>query len=351
MAKRKAATPADAPTIEHVRANKVYGQLAGAKRDRAERLAETKRIFGDRVVAVDLHTHSNYSDGKGTIEQNREAALNAGLDFVFATDHKGRRHKRSALRFENMSWGQEPGSRGHHIGVLCNSETLKPKGEDFVEDFETAKSIAPFAWIPHPAGWYPRMKYTQEQLDILWRVGPEFAMEALNAAGKIESAYDSFDETAIAVWDRLLCDGRRVTPVGGSDAHVPEGIGTVWTVALDCDPAADSIIDALNAGRCQATEASLLDLRQDGHPMGAAVQVKKGEPVRFSFRAADAWGLQCVRIVSGGKARKTLYPRDETLVAGEWTIRPRSDTYVRLESRAVDNRRAFSAPIYLEVQG
>ena len=350
MAQQKAAS-ASHEELAQARAQRVYTWLAAVKRDRAERLAETKRLFGGKVVCMDPHTHSTYSDGKGTVDQNHEAAVNAGLDFVFASDHASLGQKRVAKKFGDMSWGQEPGAGAHHIGLLCNEKLFKPKKEEIAADFDKARSLAPFVWVPHPAGWYPRTAYSEEKIATLWTLGQEFAMEVLNGAHKVETAYDQFDEAAIAVWDRLLCDGRRVTPLGGSDAHAPEGIGCVWTAVLGADPEPDSLIKALNAGRCQASEASLLDFRLDGNPMGSAVKVKKGGEISFSFRAVDAAGIQCVRIVSGGQVRKTLYPRDEPVVEGAWKMRPRSATYCRLESRAVDNRRAFSAPIYVEVDG
>lgn len=349
MAKGKAASSGAEETLEQARSKRVYTWLAAVKSDRAERLAETKRLFGGKVACMDPHTHSNHSDGKGTVEQNQEAAVNAGLDFVFASDHRSLGQKRNVKKFANMSWGQEPGAGAHHLGLLCNERLFKPKLDEFAADFARASKQAPFVWIPHPAGWYPRTAYSEEKIAALWTIGRDFAVEVLNGAHKVETAYDRFDEAAIAVWDRLLCDGRRVTPLGGSDAHAPEGIGCVWTAVLGADPEPDSLIKALNAGRCQATEASLLDFRLDGQPMGSAVKVKKGQEISLSYRAVDAAGIQCVRIVSAGKVRKTLYPRDKQVVEGEWKMRPRTDTYCRLESRAVDNRRAYSAPIYLEV--
>jgi len=65
----------------------------------------------------------------------------------------------------------------------------------------------------------------------------------------IDRAYDSFDAKADEVWDRLLCDGRKVTAVGGSDAHCPEEIGSAWTGVFSraCD--AGSIVSALARGQ------------------------------------------------------------------------------------------------------
>ena len=63
---------------------------------------------------------------------------------------------------------------------------------------------------------------------------------------------------------------------------------------------------------------------------------------------ADSFGLASVRIVSGGKVIKEIDARGAPLVEAtlvrKATGRP---AYYRLECTANDDRRAFSAPIYV----
>lgn len=334
--------------LQEKRFNTLCSWLANYSRDQAQRLAETKKIFGGLVTVADLHTHSEFSDGKATIAMNREAAVNAGMDLVFATDHHSLGQKRAVRGIPSMSWGQEPGGGMHHIGLLHNRRRFTPGKDEFARNFARAGQLAPFVWIPHPAGWYPKTTYSEEKIAALWDIGPSFAMEVINGAAKIGRAFDKFDEAAVAAWDRLLMDGRRVTPVGASDAHVPEGIGCCWTGLPGVKANPEDVIKALNRGCCMASESSLLSIRVKGRRMGSAVKVATGSRQTMSYRVADSAGLQCVRFIVGGRVRRTIYPRDRQLVSGEWSFVPsRRDGYVRLESRAVDNRRAFSAPVYL----
>lgn len=322
--------------------------LADLQGDQARRLRDTRALFGEPIVLADLHTHSEHSDGRSTLAMNRDAGIAAGLDFVFATDHRSLTQKRGIRNMPTMSWGQEPGGLHHHIGLLCNTRLFTPRKDRLDLDIERARRLAPFVWIPHPAGWYPRKYYTEEQTAALWTLAPAFAMELLNGAHRIGTAFDQFDEAAVLVWDRLLADGIRVTPVGASDAHIPESIGCCWTALPGIKANVASVIKGLNAGYCLASEGPLLTIRINGRPMGSSVRSTPGRRrLTLTYRVVDAAGLQCVRIVAGGRVRKTLYPRDATCVEGEWSFNPAGMHYVRLDARATDNRRAFSAPIYI----
>lgn len=334
--------------LEARRHSTVQSWLATHQGDQAARLRQTRELFGKPVVIIDPHTHSEYSDGRATIAMNRDAGITAGIDIVFATDHASLNQKRAIRNMPTMSWGQEPGAGSHHIGLLCNTRLFVPRKENIADDVAKARTLAPFVWIPHPAGWYPSTVYSEEKKETLWTLAPAFAMEVINGAHRIGTAFDQFDAAAVALWDRLLDDGIRVTPLGGSDAHVPEGIGVCWTALPGVEANAEAVVQSLNTGCCLASEAPLLAIHMDGQPMGATVPANGRKRRIMQYRVVDAAGLQCVRIIADGRVRKTVYPRDETILEGEWACPASIKRYVRLEARAVDNRRAFSAPIYLE---
>jgi len=326
------------------------GWLGDFRGDQARRLAATRALFDEPVVIIDPHTHSEHSDGNAPVAANHAVAAAAGIDILFATDHGSLGQKRDIRARTGASWGQEPGALHHHIGLLCNTRLFKPRRDRLDLDIARARRLAPFVWIPHPAGWYPGTVYSEEQKAALWTLAPAFAMEVLNGAHHIGTAFDRFDEAAVALWDRLLADGIRVTPLGGSDAHIPESIGCCWTAVPDARPTAASVIEGLNAGRCLASEGPLLALWIEGRPMGSDIRAGPGKRVRVRFRAADAAGLQCVRLVADGRAVKTVWPRDAAVVEEELMFAPGRACSLRLEARAVDNRRAFAAPLYFARQ-
>jgi len=345
----------DSEKLRRMRFDRLVGRIGLYKRDLARRLATTRKLFARKILTVDIHTHSNYSDGRCTVEQLHEAMKNAGLDFMFVTDHSSLGQKRVVRKWRDVSWGQEPVSRNatgghwmHHIGLLCGRHRFRPRSDSTAADLERARKIAPFVWIPHPVGWYPANWYPQQWIDALWTLGQEFAMEIINGAHKVVRAYDTFDQKAVNVWDQLLCDGKKVTPLGGSDAHLPEEIGSVWTAVFAPRRTDRSIIKALNEGRCFASEASLMEFSCNGLPMGATVEKKKGTKLQLKYRVVDAAGIASVRIISKGKVTKQINTRNQTVVEGRLIRKVTANpTYYRLESTAADDRRAFSAPIYV----
>ncbi len=316
----------------------------------AERLNKTRKIFGRKVYSVDIHTHSSFSDGIGTVMDNHERAEIAGLDFMFATDHGRIGQRRIVRRWKDASWGQEPGMGSHHIGLLCNTRVFRPdRAAPPVVNLKNARKIAPFAWIPHPVGWYPGW-YPDSAVEQLWDAGDSFAMEIINGAAKIIRAYDQFDAKTVRVWDRLLCDGRKVTAVAGSDAHCPEDIGNVWCGVFASTRSAPAIIKALNEGLCFASEAALMDFSCDSRPMGATLRKRPGAAMQLRFRVADSAGLVRVRIISQGKLIHEALSDGETFVEGSLPVKAgKKPTYYRLESVSADDMRAFSTPIYIEV--
>lgn len=330
------------------RLEELSGRIMMYKKALAERLLASKKIFKDKVYAVDIHCHSSYSDGLGTPLDNYECAKNAGLDFLFITDHNSISQKREIKKYEDASWGQEPGAGLHHIGLLNNSRVFTPSLKNLRADFEKAKTMAPFAWIPHPAGWYPSMWYNNEQIESLWTLGENFAMEVINGACKTVNAYDNFDAKAVQVWERLLCDGKRVTALGASDAHISEDIGSVWTGVFSDELNASSIIASMCQGNCFASEAALMDFSCNGMPMGSEIKARAKAEIKLAFKIADSAGIASVSIVSNGKILKHIDVGHETFVKSTITDIPRKNkTYYRLEVISSDKRRAFSTPIYV----
>lgn len=104
----------------------LQGWIADLQSDQTRRLKETRALFGQPVAIIDPHTHSEHSDGKATIAMNREAGIAAGIDLVFATDHRSLKQKKVIHKMPTMSWGQEPGALHHHLGLLCNKRLFTP---------------------------------------------------------------------------------------------------------------------------------------------------------------------------------------------------------------------------------
>lgn len=312
-----------------------------------ERVEQTSKLVSFKVYRGDLHYHSTYSDGVATVHETKKWIDRAGLDFFFITDHGTVNQKRGCQKYENLWWGQEPGTQYHHLGILGIDRKYTPK-RDLAYDYHKAKELGGYPFIPHPAGWFPTTLYSDEQKEALNLLGEEFAIEIINGANQVFDCFDITDQMSIELWDKHLCQGKRVTGLGNTDAHLPQAIGDVWT-AVFCEPLTkENVIDALWKGHCFASDAPLVNITLNDAQMGDVVYLPAGSKAMVHYECADSRGLSEVRIIKDGQCIEKISPIDNVKV--EDTIEIRFDdgkSYCRLECFSLDQRRAYSNPIYV----
>jgi len=110
------------------------GEFEAAEKGELPNLIETEDVRGD------LHVHTNYSDGKGTIESMAEAAIALGYEYLVFCDHSQSlrvanglsperlKEKLVAVRGADEKYGE--------IRLLCGSEVdiLKDGALDYEDD-------------------------------------------------------------------------------------------------------------------------------------------------------------------------------------------------------------------------
>ncbi len=313
----------------------------------AARAQATGRLAGFKFIRGDLHMHTVYSDGRGSVDENWAVAKARGLDFIFVTDHGTVRQKVECKKFRHVWWGQEPGAGPHHVCILDNDRKFTPTG-DMKRDFETLRRMGLFFFYPHPTGWFPRQYYSQEQQDALAEVGNEFAIEVMNGIFRSHAFHEEWQDSAVALWDRYLCEGFRVIGLGASDAHFAHGVGNTWTGLVDTSLSRRSVLRTLKSGRVFASSGPAIDIRCGRVPMGGTARTRK-DRLKLTFECADDYGLNWVKVIQDGKERRRFECRGAKHVLESITIRPRKrGGYVRVECAANDDQRAYANPIYLE---
>ena len=312
-----------------------------------ERIERTFDLVDFRAFRGDLHTHSTYSDGVGTVDELKAVADAAGLDFFFVTDHGTVNQKRSCRKYEHVWWGQEPGTQYHHLGILGIDRKYTPK-QDLVYDYRRVQALGGFPFIPHPAGWFPGTRYSEEQKDALNLLGDAFAIEIINGANQVFDCYDVTDEQSIELWDQHLSQGKRVIALGNSDAHLAEGIGDIWNGVFCEALEKNAVMDAVRKGHCFVSDAPLVRIELNGARMGDVVRVERGSEIKLSFECADSLGLTVIRVIKNGAVLETIQPDGQVRVARTVTDRfGDGKSYYRVECLAADRRRAYSNPIYV----
>ena len=195
-----------------------------------------------------LHLHTTHSDGTLSPASLADAVRSTGFDFFAVTDHNNTTHSREAL----------PGIPLHIVG----EEVTTPAGHANVW------GLPADAWIDFRVR--PSDPGAARAIDALVaEAGRAGALVAINhpvdtCAGcswehEVPAALDAIEiwngarepqPPAIAMWDRLLRSGRRVTAVGASDWHrAPAPIDTP-SVRVFADSLTQAhVLDAIRQSR------------------------------------------------------------------------------------------------------
>ena len=312
--------------------------------DTARRVADSHKEFPWKFYRGDCHSHTQHSDGIGTVAETAMMSQAAGLDFQFVTDHWGVTQA-PECRAHGLWVGQEPVTQYHHMGVLGLDHAFTPRME-FPADLIEAEKLGATVFVPHPTGWWPTTVYSEEQKRALEEMPSPFLMEICNGANNIVSAFDYTDDSALEIWDHLLMMGRVVHALGNTDAHAPHAIGMVWNAvfAPRCDQ--PTILRALRGGRSFVSDGPLVHIALGRARMGTrAKATDRADELKVT--AVDTRGLASVRVVADGEEIAFWPVSQTTKLEKSIVVSAAAAKYVRVEVRALDGRRAFSNPIYL----
>jgi predicted metal-dependent phosphoesterase TrpH len=189
------------------------------------------------MLKADLHVHSVGSyDGKASVEEILDAAVEAGLDAVAVTDHDEiEKSLEAADRADDRGLVGVPGvevstEEGH---LLALGVEKRPSPNEPVPDtVERVRELGGAAVVPHP---FQRMRH---------------GIGAVEDCDGIET-YNSRLFTGYANRQaRKFARKNDLPELAGSDAHIAEMVGRAYTL-VDSEHDVDSLIEAINEGRTE----------------------------------------------------------------------------------------------------
>lgn len=304
-----------------------------------------------RWLKGDFHTHTIYSDGKMTREENMQMARRQALDFFVATDHN----------LVPTSWCNHdtdilviPGvevtvGEGHFnlIGTKTSpfhNFTLEDiANERGMQELLKSTSRDSLISINHPFLSEWKWNFQETELALV------DCIEIMNDPTYFENI--AATEEALNVWNILLNDGYRITGIGGSDSHLrpDETYEGSNQASLIGDPGTfvysslnmKQILNSVKSGQVVVSRGSFLEVTSDdGSIAGQSLSKRVGE-IYMQFEEEDKqieWVLdgQVVQ-TSVGTTDRFDYAFDDTLA--HW---------IRVDIRDKDNRLyAFSNPFYI----
>lgn len=129
--------------------------------DSASRVLASRDSFPWQFFRGNCHSHTQHSDGMGTVAETAEMVKSAGLDFEFVTDHWGVTQA-PECREHGLWVGQEPVTQLHRIGMLGLDHAFEPQ-HDLLADYAAGVEKGATVFIPSSPGWCRSTVYKDEQ--------------------------------------------------------------------------------------------------------------------------------------------------------------------------------------------
>jgi hypothetical protein len=170
---------------------------------------------GARWYSGALHAHTLHSDGRLTAQELATLAREAGLDFLAITDHNNTAHQRERI--------DAPG-----LLVITGEEITTPGGHANVWGLSGARAFVDFRVLPGDPALQAIVDQARTQGALVSINHPYADCFACTWTHAVPQDLDAIEISnpgasslalALALWDALLRDGRRVTAVGASDWH------------------------------------------------------------------------------------------------------------------------------------
>jgi predicted metal-dependent phosphoesterase TrpH/glycosyltransferase involved in cell wall biosynthesis len=230
--------------------DEIYASLTARRHDLRPRHLAAARIVADRpLIDVDLHMHTDHSyDCATPVEVLLTEARAKGLGAIAVTEHNeisGALEAAAKARGIKVIVGEEvkTATQGEVIGLFIKEKI--PRGLTLQETIAEIKRQGGLVYVPHP---FDRMHSVLDYKNL---------MEVLDTIDLIEIfnprvAISEYNEEAVRFAAKY-----RIVAGAGSDAHVPQGLGSVRIRMHDFD-GPEQFLESLRTADITRNPASLL---------------------------------------------------------------------------------------------
>lgn len=317
---------------------------------------ENYQIFvnGPGWFRGDNHTHSTFSDGINSLEENVKYARDLGLSFLTATDHNTTTHFNEINRLSGiykdmvlMAGEEITTSRGHCLAYNIN--TLVPWNLSIYTEQNIIDSVnrqhnsfgKAFAYIAHPND--PIYNWKNLNLNNLK------GLEVWNSYNLEFNFKDSESKKSFAQWDSLNSIGMKLFGIANSDAHNSITVGANYIVAKLDTFSKQEVLKVLRDKGCfYGSNGPELDFTIDGVEMGGTVNIPMVSENLFCKIYANSNSddlIREVRLIRNGQVIETWNPNSKSILVKQ-VLPALAEDFYRIE---VDcgNGYAFSNPIWI----
>jgi glycosyltransferase involved in cell wall biosynthesis len=236
--------PRVADELEHV-----YRRLTARRHAAHGKQRVRSRLESRRMIDVDLHMHTDHSyDCATPVEVLLDEARRRGLGAIAITDHNeisGALEARAKADGIKVIVAEEvkTADQGEVIGLFIEEKI--PRGMTLQETIAEIKRQEGLVYVPHP---FDRLHSVPDYEHLLEVLDDVDAIEVFNP----RVAIAEFNDEAVRFAAKY-----RIPAGAGSDAHVPQGLGSVRIRMRDFD-GPEEFLEALRDADIIRNPASLL---------------------------------------------------------------------------------------------
>ncbi len=227
----------------------LYAQLLARRHDRRPRAMAAAAAVADRpLIDVDLHMHTDHSyDCATPVEVLLTEARARGLGAIAVTEHNeisGALEAAAKAKGIKVIVGEEvkTASQGEVIGLFIEEKI--PRGMTLAQTIAEIKRQGGLVYVPHP---FDRMHSVPDYRHLMEVVDDIDLIEVFNA----RVAIAEFNAEAVRFAAKY-----RIVAGAGSDAHVPQGLGSVRIRMHDFD-GPEQFLESLRSADIIRNPASL----------------------------------------------------------------------------------------------
>ena len=228
----------------------VYGRVTARRREANGDGRIRARLSSRRLIDVDLHMHTDHSyDCATPVEVLLAQAMDRGLGAIAVTDHNevsgalDARAKAPPGLKVIVAEEVKTADQGEVIGLFIEEKI--PRGMTLQETIAAIKDQGGLVYVPHPFDRLHSVPDYEHLLDVLDEVD---AIEVFNP----RIAISEFNDEAVRFAAKY-----RIPAGAGSDAHVPQGLGSVRIRMREFD-GPDEFLESLRDADIVRNPASLL---------------------------------------------------------------------------------------------
>lgn len=285
--------------------------LAGGRRDLCLQLThanfEARLLFpldlsGAGYYGGDNHTHSVYSDGVDTVEENADSVYeNRNMSWIWASEHNNNAQAAEAARVTGRYAGRFLALSATELTTGYTHNPTTPSGEKRGHALIYGLDAVPNLVIDQRGGvhdWQASIDEITEQNGLFWLAHPFDATYPFEDAatwsgytgvevwnGSVHASHPS-SRQAFQFWDRVNLRGERhYYGTAGTDGHTSEKVGGLGVRGRLEELTGDEVLRLLKEGAFYGTNGPDLRFSVNGAPMGGTVTLSQPGRVNLDFQA------------------------------------------------------------------